>query len=211
MSLWLVLPVKPFLQGKSRLSAVLDDQTRVALNRALMMHVLSVAVASKQLAGVTVVSRDPEALTIAHSHAVHGLQEQKHDLNSALMQGCKHAAVHRATSLLILPTDLPLLALADFERLLQYSKNPNSMVIAPSPDGGTNALLLNPINAIPFQFGRNSFEHHIVAACKAQLSIYTVASPGLQTDIDMPQDLLNLPPTLLATLGYSASLPQALR
>jgi 2-phospho-L-lactate guanylyltransferase (CobY/MobA/RfbA family) len=95
--------------------------------------------------------------------------------------------------------------------LLSHVEDTSAITIAPSPDGGTNALLLHPPDAIPFHFGRNSFAHHSASASEAGFTIRSVTSQGLQTDIDMPQDLLQLPPRLLAQLPHSASSAQPWR
>ena len=211
MKIWLVLPVKPFGKGKSRLAAVLDEDTRTVLNRTLMTHVLETALASQLLTGIVVVSHDPTALAIARSYAVHGLEEQGHGLNGALTQGRTFAMQNQADALLVLPSDLPLLTVGDFQLLLSHVEDTSAITIAPSPDGGTNALLLHPPDAIPFHFGRNSFAHHSASAGEAGFAIRSVTSQGLQTDIDMPQDLLQLPPRLLAQLSHSASSAQPWR
>ena len=200
MNVWLLLPVKPFAQGKSRLASVLGEEERVRLNQTLLRHVLTTALSANMLSGITVISRDPQVLAIARSQAVEALAEEGTGLNHALAQGRRHALSRQADALLVLPADLPLLTTEDVYRILEYGKSFSSVVIAPSPDGGTNALLVRPPTAIPFRFGRNSFERHCAAARRAQLSLHIVTSPGLQTDVDWPQQLAALPSTLLIAL-----------
>lgn len=203
MNLWLLLPVKPFAQGKSRLASVLTEQERGLLNQALLHHVLSTALSAQIFSGATVISRDPLALEFARSRGVEALVEQETGLNRALAQGRRHALVKQADALLVLPADLPLLTTKDLHGIVEQATSPFSVVIAPSPDGGTNALLLQPPTAIPFRFGRNSFERHCAAAHRAQLPIYFVTSPGLQTDIDLPQQLAALPRSLYSAFSQS--------
>ncbi|MCB0187871.1 MAG: hypothetical protein KDE31_26565, partial [Caldilineaceae bacterium] len=59
MKLWLIVPIKPFGEGKSRLAGVLPTSTRATLNHQLFRHVITQALASPILAGILVVSRDP--------------------------------------------------------------------------------------------------------------------------------------------------------
>lgn len=209
MNIWLVLPVKPFALGKSRLSTVLDKSARIALNRALMMHVLETALATKRFAGIVVVSRDPVVREIAHSYFVESLEEEDEELNLALLQGRTYLMQKQVDGLFVLPADLPLLTVDDLNLVLDAGEATNSVVIAPSPDGGTNALLLRPPDVLPFQFGHNSFQHHCASAHRAKLVVHQVSSPGLQTDIDMPSDLLQLPSSLFSPQSYRASSPQA--
>ncbi|MFN8445662.1 MAG: 2-phospho-L-lactate guanylyltransferase [Caldilineaceae bacterium] len=209
MNLWLLLPVKPFAQGKSRLASVLTEGERRSLNQALLQHVLATALSAKIFSGATVISRDPRALELARSHGVEALAEQGSGLNRALAQGRCHAMAKQADALLVLPADLPLLTIEDLHSLVQQATSTSSVVIAPSPDGGTNALFLQPPTAIPFRFGRNSFKRHCAAAQRAQLPIHSITSPGLQTDIDLPQQLAALPGSLLSALAHSSSLRPA--
>ena len=66
------------------------------------------------------------------------------------------------------------------------------MVIAPSHDGGTNALWLQPPQAIPFAYGPNSFERHCHLAEKANIPYTVLDSPTLAFDLDWPDDLERL-------------------
>ena len=197
MNIWLLLPVKPFSQGKSRLSSNLNDHERVVLNRALMLHVFETALTSQMFGNIVVISRDVEALELARSQKVHALAEQGYGLNRALEQGRSYALARHAPALLVLPSDLPNLTIADLQLILQNGCSPSSIVIAPSTDGGTNALFMYPPQILSFQFGRNSFLAHCNAARQQRFSIRTVLSPGLQTDIDSPQDLQSLPASFL--------------
>ena len=60
--------------------------------------------------------------------------------------------------------------------------------IAPSRDGGTNALMLQPPQAIPFAFGRDSFQRHRHLAAEAGIPVSVVESDSLVFDIDLPED-----------------------
>lgn len=209
MNLWLLLPVKPFAQGKSRLASVLTERERSLLNQALLHHVLVTALSAKIFSAATVISRDPQVLESARSHGVEALAEEGTGLNRALTQGRRHALANHADALLVLPADLPLLTTEDLHCIVEQATSPSSIVIAPSPDGGTNALFLQPPSAIPFRFGRNSFARHCAAAQRAQLPLCSVTSPGLQTDIDLPQQLGALPMSLFSALAQINSSPQA--
>ena len=64
-----------------------------------------------------------------------------------------------------------------------------SVVIAPSHDGGTNALLLYPPYVIDFAFGPDSFRRHHRQAIQADVAVQIVQSSTLAFDIDWPADL----------------------
>ena len=68
MNLWLVVPVKPFDESKSRLAAILARQERAALTRSLLTRTLHVAQASGHFARLLVVSRDDAVLGDQRGH-----------------------------------------------------------------------------------------------------------------------------------------------
>ena len=75
MTLWAIVPVKPLRRGKSRLAGTLTEDERTELNRALLQHTLETLSELKEVDGVLVVSRDPNALTIARNHGARTVQE----------------------------------------------------------------------------------------------------------------------------------------
>lgn len=192
MKLWLIAPVKPFAEGKSRLATVLSWQQRRTLNRHLFHNLLAQAKAAQVLTGVIVVGRDPQIMAGVAWKQVLFEQEEKATLNDALEQGRRRALTCNADAILILPADLPLLNKGDITQLHQLGKAQTGMVIAPSHDGGTNALLLHPPQTIPFAFGEQSFAHHCTLAEKAGLSYHIFNSPSLSFDLDWPKDLAQL-------------------
>ena len=88
------------------------------------------------------------------------------------------------------------------------------MVLAPSSDGGTAALLRVPHDAIPSRFGNQSAKAHEQAAGEAGIPFRRCTLPSLAIDLDQPDDLGALlasdtpaPRTraLLGDLGIEAS------
>ena len=67
MTLWAIVPVKPLRRGKSRLAGALSEDERTELNRTLLQHTLKTLTDIKELEEVLVISRDPQALTIARN------------------------------------------------------------------------------------------------------------------------------------------------
>lgn len=191
--LWLLAPVKPLHQAKSRLSITLSAQEREEIALQMLDHLLQVAGASPVLAGALVVSRDATVLQHAARAGAFPLLEEGEGLNSALLQAQQAALARGASAILVLPADLPLITGADIEVLHQAAYAPDlngrCAVIAPSPDGGTNALLLRPPGGIAFAFGPNSSARHQQLAAQAQIPMRLVSTPTLRLDVDRPQDL----------------------
>jgi 2-phospho-L-lactate guanylyltransferase len=201
MQLWLIVPVKPLAQGKSRLSPLLSAAQRHRLSRDLLAQTLTAAAGVDLLAGVIVISRDEEALSIARAAGVTILVEEDsnpvghgHDpedaLNRALRQARMAAVTQGADAILVLPADLPLLAAAEIRNVAQLAVDlPVGLVIVGSGDGGTNALLLKPPYAVDFAYGPQSFQEHIRRAEDAALPVHIVDSATLALDLDSPEDL----------------------
>ncbi len=206
MSLWTIVPVKPFSEGKSRLAGYISPQTRRALNRNLLTRTLDAIRLAQIEAEIVVVSRDSEALDLAARLGGHALTEEQSNLlsldtgprafstapelqlNAALTQAARYAVARGATRVLILPTDLPNLTAGDVRTMASLQGRGPQVTIAPSHDGGTNALMLQPAQAIPFAFGRDSFQRHRRLAVEAGLPVRVVESASLVFDIDLPED-----------------------
>jgi 2-phospho-L-lactate/phosphoenolpyruvate guanylyltransferase len=200
MNLWLIIPVKPLVQGKSRLSSLLSPSERAQLNRVLLEQTLKIAISVDMLAGVVVISRDPLVQQFANEQGVMVLAEETVTgdgadpdalLNRALSQA-RHAATRQgADAILVLPVDLPLLTAAEIRCFYEAGRRlGRGMVITASEDGGTNGLYLCPPHAIEFAYGPQSFHRHIHAAQESALPIEIIHSPALALDLDLPQDLL---------------------
>ena len=191
MTLWAIIPVKPLRRGKSRLSGMLTEDERTALNQKLLEHTLMTLSTLKELDQVLVVSRDPQALTIARNHGAKTVQEdgQPH-LNTALARATVMAKVHATHGVLVLPADLPLLEREDVLALIYRAVKPPVVVIAPDRHGkGTNALLICPAGQIEYDFGEDSFQRHCDRALQSGARLEIVELPSLGLDLDLPEDL----------------------
>lgn len=206
-----MLPVKALAQAKSRLAPVLTPAQRRTLARHLLEHsleILELMCQRKLLAGFVVTSSDPAVLHLARLHNGYAFVEMEEEtaspalrLNLAMGRAA-HWAVEKleVTTLLLLPSDLPLLETSDISAMLNFLPlDPSRPLAVIAPDRhrkGTNALLLRPPNLLDFQylFGEQSFERHLeVLAEQTGLQIFVCHQPGLGFDLDKPEDLASLP------------------
>jgi len=186
---WIIIPVRPFGEGKSRLADVLPPAERTALNRRMFAHVLGVATEVAAPENVVVVTRSAEVRDMAGSAGAGFVDERASSLNAALAQASDHARKRGASAVLSLSTDLPALTADDVRTLLDAAEDLPVCVIAPDHAGlGTNALLLSPPSAIPYLYGDGSAAAHRRAAETAGLRVAIVRRPGLARDIDTEQD-----------------------
>ena len=191
MTLWAIVPVKPLRRGKSRLAGALTEDERTELNQSLLKHTIETLSGLKEIEQVLVVSRDPQALTIARNHGARTVREDgQPQLNTALKRATVVAQVYATRGVLVLPADLPLISKDDILELLNRAVDPPVVVIAPDRhEKGTNALLISPSGLIEYDFGENSFERHCRQARNAGARLEIVNLPSLGLDLDLPEDL----------------------
>ena len=190
---WAVLPVKPFDWAKSRLDGVLTPAERAALARQLMLGSLNALLESQCFDRVVVVSRDAEALSIAHAQGAHPLAEDAPaDLNQAIVAARGLALQEGASSLLVLASDLPLVRPEDIQRIVTAAETASAVIVPDRRAEGTNALLLGPPDLIEPAFGIQSFQRHLALLAEAGATATILRLERIAFDVDVPQDLADL-------------------
>ena len=192
--MYVIIPVKPFNQSKSRLGPVLSTAQRAVLSRLLLLRTIRL---SLNVGQVVVISRDQAARQAAKQAGAWALVESGNALNEALRQASEWIATRDGQALLILPGDLPFLRPADLSQIADLGQHTPSIVIAPCHRGdGTNALLMRPPRLIDVAFGRNSFERHQRTARAVGIEPAIYRSATVAFDLDCPEDLGQLFPGL---------------
>jgi 2-phospho-L-lactate/phosphoenolpyruvate guanylyltransferase len=181
---WIVIPVKPPEQAKSRLELALSGQERGDLVELMLVHVVK---AAQNTAGIDRVALlGPSRLGLPDDIPL--LSDPGGGLNPALDSA--RAQIGDASGMIVLFADLPQLTSDDVVSLAAIS--PTSIAIAPDRHGtGTNALSL-PLPAardFTFAFGPDSFAKHLAEAARLGIEAQVIHSPGLARDVDMPEDL----------------------
>jgi 2-phospho-L-lactate guanylyltransferase len=183
------IPVRSFDGAKSRLGAVLDAEERHDLVDALLRRSIAAARDTPGVVEVIVVSPDPEVLAVAQEAGARPLLQRSRGLNPALQEA---RAVATGKRLLVLPGDLPSVTPGDLAQVLAAGDAAGSPSVVLAPDRhrrGTNALLLDPPEAIDPAFGGDSRAGHAWLAESADIRF--VELPGiLELDLDTPDDLL---------------------
>jgi 2-phospho-L-lactate guanylyltransferase len=189
MTAFVIIPVKRLDNAKSRLSSLLTDEERKQFCLKMLEDVLRTMKSVKLAHETVVVGKDPIVLQMAKNFEVAYLKERKRGLNKTVSGAIDWCMEKGATSVLILPADIPLVAPADLNRIFTLGEKA-SMVISPSKNGkGTNALLLTPPNISPTFYGPHSFQRHVKEASKLKISLRIYRSPRIALDIDTFEDL----------------------
>ena len=186
-----VVPVKDLGGAKQRLAEILDQPARTALFRAMLEDVLEALSGVASLAGIVLVTRDPEAVTLARQYGAECLIEPENRGHTAAVEFAACTLAKRdAGALLQIPGDVPRVTAAEIEAVIAAHAPAPAVTIAPSRDYlGSNAVLCSPPDVFPFRFGDDSFYPHLAAARAIGIEPAVVKRPGLGLDIDTPDDL----------------------
>ena len=187
---YILIPCKPLREGKSRLASVLSAAARQKLCADLLRHSLRLALTLQSVAGVRVVTPDPEARDIAKAQGVATIDDRGVGLNAALRRGLD-AILETAESdaaALILPVDLTF---ATTDAVAPVFSGTADVVLAPDAERrGTNLLFLRrrALSVFALAFGGSSFAAHRDGATRAGLSLEILDDPRLAFDLDEPDD-----------------------
>ncbi|MHB8576195.1 MAG: 2-phospho-L-lactate guanylyltransferase [Dehalococcoidia bacterium] len=191
-----LVPVKDFGLAKERLAPLLAPPERADLARAMFLDVMDALRRAPAIRRIWVVSAARDVLDAAAALGAFAVSEpsQISGLNPALEHGRSIAldAADPPDGLLIVPADLPSLTAAALDVLLKDLPKPGEgrlVRICPAPDGGTNALLQIPGDAVRLCYGRDSARRHADAAQDAGVDCEFLRIPELTTDLDTPADV----------------------
>lgn len=174
--------------GKTRLAAQdggggLDPRERAILSSAMLSDVIS-ALRGAPLDNIVVAASDGTAAAVAHAIGTDVVRDPPgSDLNDAI-----EAAVHAipCETLLVVTADLPCVTTDDLTEVLSKDAQ---VVVGPTGDGGTSALLRRPPIVIPTAYGRGSAARHLDLAREAGVPSAVVDRPGFRADVDTWEDL----------------------
>ena len=172
----LLIPVNRLTKTKGRLQTFLSEEERIHLTISTLKTVIE---ASNKAGFISLAS---DLIVIQEKQELKGLNEQ---INSALNEMAKDEIV-------IVHADLPLITAKSLIQLKKASLQTNSIVIAKSFDGGSNAILLKPPKYFSAEYGPGSCAKHHNSAITAGLSATVIDPPELYLDLDTPKDLQKL-------------------
>jgi 2-phospho-L-lactate guanylyltransferase len=207
VSLWAIVPVKDPDLAKSRLADQVPPSARRSFTLQSLEHVIGVLRETPGVDRCLVISRSAAALAVAQGGGAQAVQEAHEvdsaiavpgaglkgsdaHLNAALEQAARTAVAGGASAILVLPSDLPLVARGSLEHMIAMLGGHEGLVIAPDRHlRGTNALLVRPPLALSFCFGADSLARHRSQAETQGLLVRTFQSDDLALDIDTMEDV----------------------
>lgn len=187
-----ILPVKSPKNAKQRLTGFLAVEQRETLARMLYRQTLAALCQAEGIDRVVVATSDSEIAEHARQSGALVFEEYEQISHSASADAaCLRAMEMGASTVLLVPIDVPTVTPADFTRLAASARP--GLIVVPSSDGtGTNALVRTPPNCIESRFGPGSCRAHLDQALSKGLSADVLRLPGLMFDIDTPEDVAEL-------------------
>jgi 2-phospho-L-lactate guanylyltransferase len=186
-----LVPVKHLHSGKSRLARELERGVVERLILAMLEDIVEALRNVGSLDPVAVVTPDPEVASAARACGARALLRPDPGLNPSLDAAAKTLAGEGATALLVMLGDV---AGAQAEEIAELLKTLDALggqgvVLAPTADGGTGALLRAPYDLIPNRFGPESAEAHRDLAAQAGVPFRELTLASLAIDLDSREDL----------------------
>ncbi len=183
-----VVPVKTLPSSKSRLLPWLGRASVERLTIAMLSDVLETLQHVRALDRIAVATPDLQLAEVARKAGAEVLSASVAGLNPAVEAACALLAPKADDTALVILGDVAGVQAEDIEALLTARAH-CSVVLAPSSDGGTSALLRGPRDIIPAAFGPDSARAHRELAACAGVSFQELALPSLAIDIDERVDL----------------------
>jgi 2-phospho-L-lactate guanylyltransferase len=186
----ILVPVKILTSAKQRLAAILSPEERIALAQAMCEDVLQTLANWRGRPAVAVVTSDPFARDLAARFAFDVIADGDNRSETDAIEMATTVCHKRgAKSTLVVPADIPLIEVAELEKIAAAAAGAGA-VLAPDAAGrGTNAAWRSPADLFPLRFGNDSFLPHLAAAKATGLPCFVLELPGIARDVDRPEDL----------------------
>jgi len=173
-----IVPVKGRDGAKTRLAPLLQPEERTQLVLDMLERVLGACAAAESITGTLLVTPDP-GFTPA---GVEILRDGGTGHADAIALGLRDKRAREGV--LVVMADCPLVRPESLDALAEAA---TPLALAPSRDGGVNALALRAANGFLPSFGV-PVEKTLAAARAAGLEAAVVDDPLLALDVDRPED-----------------------
>ncbi len=189
MTPWLLIPVKAFDAGKSRLRTVLADDARRDLNELFLRRTLAAAREFPGPRRTAVISECDRVLRVAAACGVRTVQASGPGLNRAASEGIAHVRRRGAQDVLLMACDLPTVNPSDLRELAERGRRDGILICPDKHRTGTNAILVPRGAHLKFRFGSASALRHCHEALRAGFSAIVHFNAAVAFDVDDPHDL----------------------
>jgi len=189
--IWAIVPIKELDGAKQRLAPLLTPAQRRALIEVMMGEVLEAVAGAKRLAGILVVTLDPQATAIGQRLGARIVTDGAREGHTgSVTAGLRLLAGEGRGGMMTVPADIPAATADELDAVLAAHGPGPSFTISPAHDDlGSNAVICSPPDSVPLRFGDNSYFPHLDAARRCGIEPTILRQPGIAMDIDHPVDL----------------------
>jgi 2-phospho-L-lactate guanylyltransferase len=180
-----VIPIRSFRFGNSRLASALLDEDRIRLARRMAETVVAAAGGRP----ISIVSSDFDVAEWCVQHRL-GRLDDPGSLDGAANAGRDWARSLGLTRVVVVHGDLPFATSLD--AVACDGADRVAVFVADHRGDGTPVCAV-PVDApFAYSYGPESFARHVAAAHAAGLDVRVVSDPALAFDVDVPEDLARL-------------------
>ena len=189
MKIAAIIPVKTFSKAKTRLD--LSSNQREAICRIMLEEVVRTISNTKNIEKIIVVSKDEEALKLSKKFGVEGIfDDDESGVNHAVSLADDFLENSEYDASIVFPQDIPFMQSEDIDNLIQFQKNPKSVLVVPSRQfDGTNALLRMPVNLMKTHYDEDSYKIHLEVGKSLTPNTSLIFLRRIMLDIDNQEDL----------------------
>lgn len=179
-----MVPIKPLALAKSRLA--LPREKRRGLALAFALDTITALTASRWIAGVVVVTADPDVVRRLGEHPAHVAHDGGDGLGPAVRDGIAAARNWRPDSgVLVVPADLPCLRPDDLARVMAAAAGADGAFVPDRSGTGTTLVVYPPERAAVTHYGPGSADLHRALG----LRVLSRAPIRARHDVDTLEDL----------------------
>jgi 2-phospho-L-lactate guanylyltransferase len=136
-----------------------------------------------------VVTSDPFARDLAARFNFEVIADDNSGETSAIEMATAICKAQGAASTLVVPADIPLIEVAELQKVIDAAPAPGAVLVPDAAGRGTNAAFRSPCDLFPLRFGNDSFLPHLAAAKATGLPCAVLHLPSIARDVDRPEDL----------------------
>jgi len=184
-----IVPVKTFLQAKTRLGISLEQKEKIC--EIMLEEILYTLSISPQIDKIIIVTKEKKALNISKKFDVVPIIDNKESgVNNAVALADKYLLENRFEASIVFPQDIPYIKTQDIDFMLKFKTAADFAIIVPSRRfDGTNALVRMPVNLMKTHYDEDSYKIHMSTAKKITRDVSLVFVKRIMLDVDNMEDL----------------------
>jgi 2-phospho-L-lactate guanylyltransferase len=184
-----IIPVKTFLQAKTRLGLSSEQKEKICeIMLEEILHILSI---SPQIDKIIIVTKEKKALDISKKFDVIPITDNKESgVNYAVSLADQYLLKNGFEVSIVFPQDIPYIKTQDIDFMLKFKADSDFAIVVPSRRfDGTNALVRKPVNLMKTHYDEDSYKIHMSTAKKRTRDVSMAFVKRIMWDVDNMEDL----------------------